>query len=58
MDHPHEEHEVPPSFWSTRYAIGLVVIGASLLPKVNRFPKIGPTTETLTPEFAKSFLSC
>ena len=27
MEHPHEGHEAPPSFWSTRYAIGLLVIG-------------------------------
>lgn len=29
MDHPHQEHELPPRFWSTRYAIGLVVIGGA-----------------------------
>lgn len=27
MEHPHEGHEAPPSFWTTRYAIGLLVIG-------------------------------
>lgn len=27
MNH-HEEHDSPPSFWSSRYAIGLLVIGA------------------------------
>ena len=24
----HEEHEKPPNFWCSRYAIGLIVIGA------------------------------
>lgn len=28
MDHDHGEHETPPSFWTSRYAIGLIVIGA------------------------------
>lgn len=28
MDRDPAEHETPPSFWSSRYAIGLVVIGA------------------------------
>ena len=28
MDHDHSGHETPPSFWRSRYAIGLVVIGA------------------------------
>lgn len=28
MNHDPVEHEMPPSFWSSRYAIGLVVIGA------------------------------
>lgn len=28
MDHDPSGHETPPSFWSSRYAIGLVVIGA------------------------------
>lgn len=27
MEHPHEGHEAPPNFWTTRYAIGLLVIG-------------------------------
>lgn len=30
MNHQHEgyeEHDTPPSFWSSRYAIGLVVLG-------------------------------
>lgn len=27
MNHQHERDESPPSFWSSRYAIGLVVIG-------------------------------
>lgn len=27
MNHQHGGHESPPSFWSSRYAIGLVVIG-------------------------------
>lgn len=27
MQHLHEGHESPPSFWSTRYAVGLIVIG-------------------------------
>lgn len=27
MNHQHEEHDSPPSFWSSRYAIGLLVIG-------------------------------
>ena len=27
MSHQHDGHESPPSFWSSRYAIGLVVIG-------------------------------
>ena len=28
MDHDHNGHEAPPSFWSSRYAIGFIVIGA------------------------------
>lgn len=28
MNHNHGEHEAPPSFWGSRYAIGLIVIGA------------------------------
>lgn len=28
MDHDPAGHETPPSFWSSRYAVGLVVIGA------------------------------
>ena len=28
MDHNHAQHEEPPSFWRSRYAIGLIVIGA------------------------------
>jgi len=28
MDHDHPGHESPPGFWSSRYAIGLIVIGA------------------------------
>lgn len=28
MNHDHGEHENPPSFWSSRYAIGFIVIGA------------------------------
>ena len=28
MNHDHVGHEPPPSFWHSRYAIGLVVIGA------------------------------
>ena len=27
MNHQREGHDAPPSFWSSRYAIGLVVIG-------------------------------
>lgn len=27
MDHEHQLHDRPPSFWSTRYAVGLLVIG-------------------------------
>ena len=27
MNNHHEGHDAPPSFWSSRYAIGLVVIG-------------------------------
>lgn len=27
MDHDPAGHESPPSFWSSRYAVGLVVIG-------------------------------
>ena len=27
MNHQHDGHESPPRFWSSRYAIGLVVIG-------------------------------
>ena len=33
MEHQHEEHEAPPSFWSTRYAIGLLVIGGGACPE-------------------------
>lgn len=28
MNHGHGEHENPPGFWGSRYAIGLIVIGA------------------------------
>ncbi len=28
MDHDRAGHETPPSFWTTRYAVGLLVIGA------------------------------
>ncbi|WP_092699029.1 MULTISPECIES: DUF2933 domain-containing protein [Acidovorax] len=28
MNHQHDGHDSPPSFWRSRYAIGLVVIGA------------------------------
>lgn len=28
MDHDHTKHEMPPSFWRSRYALGFVVIGA------------------------------
>lgn len=28
MDHDHETPVQPPSFWSSRYAVGLLVIGA------------------------------
>lgn len=28
MNHQHDGNESPPSFWSSRYAIGLVVMGA------------------------------
>lgn len=28
MDHDPADHEAPPRFWSSRYAIGLVIIGA------------------------------
>ncbi|MDP2371699.1 DUF2933 domain-containing protein [Rhodoferax sp.] len=28
MNHGHGHHEAPPSFWRSRYAIGLIVIGA------------------------------
>jgi cation transport ATPase len=28
MNHDHSEHETPPGFWRSRYAIGLIVIGA------------------------------
>lgn len=28
MNHQHEGHDGAPSFWSSRYAIGLLVIGA------------------------------
>lgn len=27
MKHQHEEHESPPGFWSSRYAIGLAIAG-------------------------------
>lgn len=27
MTHDHDGHEAPPSFWYSRYAIGLVVVG-------------------------------
>ena len=28
MNHEHGESETPPGFWTSRYAIGLIVIGA------------------------------
>lgn len=28
MNHAHGNHDEPPSFWRSRYAIGLIVIGA------------------------------
>lgn len=28
MDHDHGAHERPPGFWTSRYALGLFVIGA------------------------------
>lgn len=28
MTHDHDGHEAPPSFWHSRYAIGLVVVGS------------------------------
>lgn len=28
MNHDHEAHETPPGFWGSRYAVGLIVIGA------------------------------
>jgi len=28
MNHDHAEHQTPPSFWGSRYAIGLIVNGA------------------------------
>lgn len=28
MNHDLQEHENPPSFWTSRYAVGLIVIGA------------------------------
>jgi hypothetical protein len=28
MEQPHENHETPPSFWRSRFAIGYLVIGA------------------------------
>lgn len=28
MNHNHSSHDTPPGFWSSRYAIGLIVIGA------------------------------
>lgn len=28
MNHEHGESETPPGFWASRYAIGLLVIGA------------------------------
>lgn len=28
MEHDPAGHDLPPSFWSSRYAVGLVVIGA------------------------------
>ncbi|MBI3101146.1 MAG: DUF2933 domain-containing protein [Burkholderiales bacterium] len=28
MDHGHPGHEAPPGFWRSRYAVGLIVIGA------------------------------
>lgn len=28
MTHQHEGGDTPPSFWSSRYAVGLLVIGA------------------------------
>ena len=27
MNHDHTEHENPPNFWGSRYALGLIVIG-------------------------------
>lgn len=29
MNHDPEEHEAPSSFWTSRYAIGLIVFGAA-----------------------------
>ena len=29
MDHDHVGHETPPSFWGSRYSIGLLVFGAA-----------------------------
>ena len=28
MNHDLDEHEAPPSFWGSRYALGLLVLGA------------------------------
>lgn len=28
MNHDHGAHETPPGFWGSRYAVGLIVIGA------------------------------
>lgn len=28
MIEPHDEHASPPDFWSTRYAVGVLVIGS------------------------------
>jgi hypothetical protein len=28
MNHDHQGHEPPPSFWGSRYSLGLLVIGA------------------------------
>ncbi|TXH86947.1 MAG: DUF2933 domain-containing protein [Rhodoferax sp.] len=27
MDHDHAGHDTPPGFWSSRYAVGLIVLG-------------------------------
>jgi hypothetical protein len=28
MNHDHGAHETPPEFWGSRYAVGMIVIGA------------------------------